>query len=139
MDEKVLESLSPIERKILPNIGNGKELDVISERSGTDNTTTLRALEFLKNKNIVTIDTKEKSMIILGINGVYYQKKGLPERKLLNALTDKKSIPLGELKNVSDLNENEAKISIGVLKKKALAEIKEGRVVLTASDSEIKK
>ncbi len=139
MDEKILESLSPIERKVLPKIGNGSDLDSISEKAGTDNTTTLRALEFLKNKNIVTIDVKEKSLVALGINGVYYQKKGLPERRLLNALVDKKSVPLGELKNVSGLNDNEAKISVGVLKKKALVEIKDGRVVLNASDSEVKK
>ncbi len=137
--DKVVESLSPIERKILPNISNGSDLDCISEKSGTDNTTALRALEFLKNKNIASIDVKEKQLIILGINGVYYQKKGLPERKLLDALSDKKSIPLGEIKNVCELNENEAKISVGVLKKKALVEIKEGRVVLNASDSEVKK
>lgn len=139
MDEKILESLSPIERKVLPNIGSGSDLNSISERSGTDNTTTLRALEFLKNKSIVSINVKEKPMISLGINGVYYQKKGLPERKLLEALSEKKSIPLGEIKNVCELNENEAKISVGVLKKKALVEIKEGRVVLNASDSELKK
>lgn len=134
-----MESLSPIERKVLPNIGSGSDLERISEKSGTDNTTTLRALEFLKNKGIVSIDIKEKSIVTLGINGVYYQKKGLPERKLLNALSDKKSIPLGEIKNVCELNDNEAKISVGVLKRKALAEIKEGKVVLNASDAEIKK
>jgi len=139
MDEKILESLSLIERKVLPQIGNGSELSTISEKAGTDNTTTLRALEFLKNKNIVSIDTKEKQIVVLGINGIYYQKKGLPERRLLDALAEKKSVPLGELKNVSDLNDNEAKISVGVLKKKALVEIKDGRVVLNASDSEIKK
>jgi hypothetical protein len=75
-------------------------LNGISERAGTDNTTTLRALEFLKNKNMVSIDVKEKQIVSLGINGVYYQKRGLPERKLLDALTDRKSIPLGEIKNV---------------------------------------
>lgn len=134
--EKIIESLSPIERKILPFISENKSLDKLTSKSGMDNTTVLRALDFLKNKNILTIKSSEKQVIGLGINGVYYQKKGLPERKLLQALIEKKSIPLGEIKNVSELNENEAKVSIGVLKKKALADTKEGRVVLTATEDE---
>lgn len=137
--EKVIESLSPIERKIIPFILENKSLEKLTAKSEMDSTTVLRALEFLKNKGILTINTSEKPVIGLGINGVYYQKKGLPERKLLQSLIEKKSIPLGEIKNVSDLNENEAKVSVGVLKKKALADIKEGRVVLTATEAEANK
>jgi phenylalanyl-tRNA synthetase alpha chain len=139
MEDKIIESLSPIERKVLPNIQGNANLDDISKKSDTDNTTTLRALEFLKNKGIVEISSQEKQLAVAGINGIFYQKKGLPERRLLEALLDKKSIPLGEIKNVCDLNENEAKVSVGVLKKKALADIKEGRVILTATESEVKK
>jgi phenylalanyl-tRNA synthetase alpha chain len=138
VEDKIIESLSPIERKILPSISENSNLDDISKKSGTDNTTTLRALEFLKNKGIVEIKIIEKHLVIAGINGIYYQKKGLPERRLINALIEKKSIPLGEIKNVCDLNENEAKVSVGVLKKKAFADIKEGRVILTASESDLK-
>jgi len=133
---KVLESLSPIERKIIPFLATSKNLAEVTDKAEMDNTSALRALEFLKNKEIVTIKTSEKPVVDLGINGVYYQKKGLPERKLLQALIEKKSIPLGEIKNVSELNENEAKVSVGVLKRKALADIKEGRVVLTAMETE---
>jgi phenylalanyl-tRNA synthetase alpha chain len=137
--DKVLESLSPIERKIIPFLATSKNLAEITKKSEMDNTSALRALEFLKNKEIVKIKTSEKIVVDLGINGVYYQKKGLPERKLIQALIEKKSIPLGEIKNVSDLNENEAKVSVGVLKRKALADIKEGRVVLTATEGEANK
>jgi phenylalanyl-tRNA synthetase alpha chain len=137
--DKIIESLSPIERKIVPFIASCKNLDELTAKSDMDNTSALRALEFLKNKGLVNIKTSEKQVVGLGINGIYYQKKGLPERKLLQALTDKKSIPLGEIKNVSELNENEAKVSVGVLKKKALADIKDGRVVLTATEAEANK
>ena len=139
MEEKLIESLSPIERKVLPNVEKNLDLDSISKASETDNTTTLRALEFLRVKGLVEVKTEEEDAVSLGINGVYYQKKGLPERKLLNALSEKKSIPLGEIGNVCDLNENEAKVSVGILKRKALVEIKEGRVVLNAKDEEVKR
>jgi phenylalanyl-tRNA synthetase alpha chain len=137
--DKIIDSLSPMERKILPFLIDNKNLIDITKKSEMDNTSALRALEFLKNKEIVKIKTSDKQIVDLGINGIYYQKKGLPERKLLQALSEKKSIPLGEIKNVSDLNENEAKVSVGVLKKKALADIKDGRVVLTATDNEVAK
>lgn len=137
MDEKIIESLSPIERKVLPHVSGS--VDEISKKADTDKTTTLRALEFLKNKGLVKTETKEKKIIDLGINGIFYAKKKLPERRLLDYLIDKKSVPIGEIKNVGDLNENEAKISIGVLKRKALVDLKEGRVVLNATDKDASK
>ena len=137
--DKLIESLSPIERKVIPFLNSCKTLSDITKKAEMDSTSVLRALEFLKNKGLVNITPNEKQVIGLGINGIYYQKKGLPERKLLQALSEKKSIPLGEIKNVSELNENEAKVSVGVLKKKALADIKEGRVVLTATENEVSK
>jgi phenylalanyl-tRNA synthetase alpha chain len=138
-EDKISESLSPIERKVLPHILGKIELSELSKNSETDNTTTLRALEFLKNKDLVKINSAEKKLVVAGLNGIYYLKKGLPERRLLKALAEKKSVPLGELANVSDLNENEAKVSLGTLKKKALVEIKEGRAVLNATEKEIEK
>jgi phenylalanyl-tRNA synthetase alpha chain len=136
-DDKILESLSPIERKVLPHISGKSSLNDIAKKAETDATTALRALEFLKNKELVRLESSEKKLVVAGLNGIYYLKKGLPERRLLLALAEKKSVPLGELANVSDLNENEAKVSLGTLKKKALVEIKDGRAILTANEKEI--
>lgn len=138
-EEAVAESLSPIERKVLPHISGKIELNSLSKKSETDNVTTLRAIEFLKNKNIVKTETSEKKIADLGINGLFYQKKGLPERRLLKVLAEKKSIPLGEIANVADLNENEAKVCLGVLKKKAMLDIKDGRAVITANEKDLAK
>lgn len=135
--EKLLISLSAIERKVLPYADGTSE--EIAKKAGTDVTTVLRALDFLSKKGLVELKNEEKKLIDLGINGIYYQKKGLPERRLLDELAKKKSVPLSEGGNVAGLNENEAKISIGVLKKKALIEIKEGKVVLNADEKEIVK
>lgn len=135
--EKLLLSLSSIERKILPFAeGVTKE---IAKKAETDETTVLRALDFLSKKGLVELKGEEKKVIGVGINGIYYQKKGLPERRLLNSLAEKRTILLSEIGNVVGLNENESKISIGVLKRKALIEVKEGKVVLNASEKEIEK
>ncbi|MDO8517361.1 MAG: phenylalanine--tRNA ligase subunit alpha [Nanoarchaeota archaeon] len=140
-DKKTLvESLSPIERKVLPHLSDSFiGVDKISEKSGTDMTTTLRALEFLKNKKLVDLDVKEKKIIQAGINGIYYLKKQLPERRLLNELEKKREIKLDEVGKVCDLNENELRIAFGVLKKKAFIEISSGKIILTASKQELTK
>ena len=60
MHEKIVESLSPIERKVLPNISSKAGLAELCKNSGTDQTTTLRALEFLKTKGLIEIKSEEK-------------------------------------------------------------------------------
>ena len=139
MEEKlIIESLSPMERSVLPKL-TGEFLDVVdvSKKAELDKTTTLRAVGFLKNKGLVESESAEKKVVILGILGVNYLKKELPERVLLNKLSEKKSILIGEIRNVCGLNENEAKIALGTLKKKALIGIEKGKLVLNAKSSEV--
>ena len=137
-EELLIESLSPMEREILPKL-SGDFLDIkdFLDKVDLDKTTILRAIGFLKNKELVKSETSEKEAVILGILGINYLKKELPERTLLNRLAEKKIIPIGEIKNVCNLNDNEAKIALGTLKKKALVEIKQGKLNLNAKSEEI--
>ncbi|MCH7851030.1 MAG: phenylalanine--tRNA ligase subunit alpha [Nanoarchaeota archaeon] len=141
MDEKtIIESLSPIERSVLPNITSSySNINDISKNSSVDKTTTKRAIGFLLNKDLVKTKSSSKKFVVLGILGINYLKKDLPERILLNKLTEKKTIPIGEIKNICSLNENEARIALGTLKKKAVVEIKEGRVSLLKGSVNISK
>jgi phenylalanyl-tRNA synthetase alpha chain len=144
MEEKVLqlliEALSPIERKVLPFLKK-EEQDIwnIEEKSGADKTTILRALEFLKNKEFVKLKVEEEKIIDLDVNGILYLKRHLPERRLLIELEKKNSIPLFEIGKQCDLSEDETKIAIGVLKRKAMINISSERVFLTASKAETAK
>ncbi|MCK4997266.1 phenylalanine--tRNA ligase subunit alpha [Candidatus Pacearchaeota archaeon] len=139
MDEKlIVESLSPMERSVLPKLTTEfVNVDEVSTLSSLDKTTVLRAIGFLKNKGLVEVSTSERRVVILGILGVNYLKKELPERALLNKLAEKKVIPIGEIKNVCGLNDNEAKSALGALKKKALIAIKTGKLELSAKPEEI--
>jgi phenylalanyl-tRNA synthetase alpha chain len=141
MEEKfIVESLSPMERTVLPNLdGDFSDVDDISKKTDLDKTTTLRAIGFLKNKGLVETDSSEKNVVILGILGINYLKKDLPERVLLNKLAEKKSIPIGEVKNICGLNDNEAKSALGALKKKALIVINQGKLNLNAKPEEVTK
>jgi len=135
--QKLNESLSPNERKILPYLE--ENINDICKKSNLDKISVNRALEYLQNKKIINIISNKKKVIELGINGALYKKKGLPERRLLHLLDEKRIISLEETQKQSKLSNGEFKVSIGVLKNKALIELKRGNIILNASKEELVK
>ncbi len=136
--EKIIESLSPNERKILPHLEERK-ISEICKKSNLDQTSVLRALEYLQNKKIVKLSFKKKKIIEIGVNGALYKKKDLPERRLLNLLNEKRILKLQEAQKESRLSNDEFKAAIGALKKKAMIELKNQRIILSANKEEISK
>ncbi len=136
--EKIIESLSPNERKILPHLEE-KKISEICKKSNLDQTSVLRALEYLQNKKIVNLSFKKKKIIEIGVNGALYKKKGLPERRLLHLLNEKRILKLQEAQKESRLSNDEFKAAIGALKKKAMIELKNQRIILNANKEEISK
>ena len=133
--ENIISSLSPIERKIMPFLG--LSVNKIIENSGLNKTSVLRALKFLENKDLVKIKHDKKQIVDLGVNGVYYKKNQLPERKLLTLLGSKNYLPIEEAKKLSKLSNNEFKVSLGVLKGKDLITLSNGKISLKASREEL--
>jgi phenylalanyl-tRNA synthetase alpha chain len=136
--QKITESLSPNERKILPYLKE-KKLAEICKKSNLDKTSVLRSLDYLENKGIIKLSVQKKKVVEIGVNGALYKKKGLPERRLLNLLNEKRIISLNEAQKESNLSEDEFKVSLGVLKRKALIELKNGKIIFNASKEEIAK
>ncbi|MBI2630560.1 phenylalanine--tRNA ligase subunit alpha [Candidatus Pacearchaeota archaeon] len=134
--KKIVESLNPDERVILPYL-NEKEMKAILKKSGLDETRVLRALQFLENKGILRLKSEESKLADLGDNGVVYLKNGLPERRLLNILAEFPLISLKEAKEKSKLSENEFKAAIGALRKKVMIELKGEKINLAAKKEEI--
>lgn len=134
--EKILESLSPIERIILPFL-HEKTIQAIVRKSGRDETSVMRALQFLENKKILTLKSEKKRIVDLGDNGVIYLKNGLPERRLLNLLAEKPVIKMSDAEKQGKLSDNELKAALGALKRKAMIEVKEDRIILTAKMEEV--
>jgi len=135
--EKIIESLSPNERKILPYLK--EDIEKISQNSGLDKTSVLRALDYLENKGIITLTKGKKKLVELGVNGALYKKKGLPERRLLSLINEKRILKLEDAQKQSGLSDDEFKVSLGSLKKKALIEINNEKIVLSARTEEISK
>jgi len=135
--QKIIESLSPNEVKILPYLK--ENVNRICLKSGLDKTSVLRALEFLQNKNIVRVLQDKKKIIEAGVNGILYKKKGLPERRLLNILSEKRIILFEEAPKQASLSDEELKAAIGVLKRKGIIDLKNQRIILNANNQEISK
>lgn len=134
---KLIESLSPNEKKILPLLE--EKISEICKKSNLDKVSVLRSLEYLENKKIIELKSEKKKIIDIGVNGALYKRKGLPERRLLHSLEKKRILSFNEAQKESNLSSEEFKASLGALKKKALIELKNGKIILNASKEEIVK
>jgi len=133
--EHILESLNANERKILQHLN--EPFEHIIKKSGLDEVAVLRSLEFLSNKKILELKIKSSKIIDLGVNGILYKQKGLPERRLINLLAEKKTISIEQAKKESELSDNEFQAALGALKKKALLNMMEGKLIFSGTKEEI--
>ena len=136
-NERIISSLSPNERKIFPYLD--EKIIEICKKSNLDKTSVLRSLEYLQNKRIVKLEIKKKKLVEIGINGALYKRKGFPERRLLNLLNEKRIISIKGASKESKLSGDEFKVSLGALKKKALIELKNGKIIFSGGKEEIAK
>ena len=78
--QKLLESLSPLERKLLPFIKTGVSFSSLLKDSGLKDIEITRALSWLEGKKVITIKKDVDEKVVLGGNGENYLRKGLPEK-----------------------------------------------------------
>jgi len=137
MDKNLIESLSPNERKIIPYLKDS--LEEICKKSNLNKVSVTRALEYLQNKAIVKLFSIKTRVVEIGLNGALYLRKGLPERRLLSLLGEKRILNLQDAQKISKLSDEEFKASIGALKKKALIDVKNGKISFIGNIQEIAK
>lgn len=133
-----MESLSPNERRVLSHLDE-KKIGDICKKSNLDKVSVLRSMDYLQAKELIKINLEKKRIIDVGVNGALYRKKGLPERRLLLVLDAKRILPLKDAQHESKLSADEFKASLGALKKRALIELKNGKVIFNANQEEISK
>jgi phenylalanyl-tRNA synthetase alpha chain len=115
--QKLVDTLHPLERTVLPFIKAHASVDDLMKASKLKEVEVMRALQWLQNKGVVTLDVHESDIVRLDVNGQRYLKQGLPERRFLAALADK-PLPLPRLISKADLSKEEANICIGLLRQK---------------------
>src|SRR3989338_3708572 len=127
MDIKgLVDKLHSLERKVLPLLNKYVNFDDLVKSSSLQEVEVMRALQWLENKEVVKINSKEVKTISLTEKAKVY--KELPERTILNSLSDKETT-LEELKNKTKLNDTEINATIGLLKKKASIDIQKDKTL----------
>lgn len=120
--KNLAESLHTLERKVIVVLPTAIKFEDIVTQSKLSEIEVMRALQWLSNKQLANIEEEIKEVVMLDTNGEKYSKKGLPEKRLLNELSD-------ELKDSeiifkqAHINEDEKNICIGALRSKAAIEI----------------
>ena len=136
--KRIIESLSPLERTIIPHLKEKDPIE-IAKKANLDNTSVIRAVGYLENKGVIKILKESRKIVEIGLNGALYRKKGLPERRLLNVVEEKRVVLLNDAKKLASLSEDEFKASLGVLKKKEMIELKNGKIMMNAKKEEMYK
>ena len=121
--QKLLESLHPFERKVLPFLDKISSLHDLAEASRLEEIEVMRALQWLENKDIVKLERSAETVVKLGENGKKYAQNDLPEKRLLKLLS-KQELTLRQISLKSDLSKEEISISIGTLKSSGCINIK---------------
>ncbi|MDD5087057.1 MAG: phenylalanine--tRNA ligase subunit alpha [Candidatus Nanoarchaeia archaeon] len=122
--KELAESMHPYERKVLPFLKENKSLREIVKASKMKEIEVMRALQWLENKNVISIKKELKEITSLGKNGKIYLEKDMPEKRFLKAIDG--TTPVAEIKEKAGLEKDEINICLGLLRRKAAIEIQEG-------------
>ncbi|MBN1544542.1 phenylalanine--tRNA ligase subunit alpha [Candidatus Woesearchaeota archaeon] len=127
---RLVESLHPLERKASPFLAKCSTLKDLMKLSKLSEAEAMRALQWLENKGVLKITSEVKETIHLDSNGKEYLKKGLPERRFLEALK-KRPLPIKDIGKAASLSAEEYTVCLGLLKSKAAISIDRGVVSVT--------
>ena len=122
-------SLSEIEKKTLKALdpSSAKSAGEISKQSGLPIDSVRRALQWLKEKELIELTESRESGLKLGPAGKSSFRKGLPEKMFVQALTELGGkATLDDVKKKSQLNTPELHASMGLAKKNAWISIQKG-------------
>ena len=130
MIDKLISSLHPLERKVLPLLDKNALFQDIVKASRLQDVEVMRALQWLQNKGIVKVTDELKEVVSLDKNGEEYLKEGLPEIRFLKALGKEKSI--AQVVEKAKLKKDEVSICLGVLRGKAAINIRKDKDLIVS-------
>ncbi len=134
--EKTINELHIYEKKLLKELESNPSAspEEIAENTGMDIKSVMSAAGSLAAKDIIEVEKQVNEIISLTDEGLKYSNEGLPERKILNALSLKKRLQMNNLANEADVDKKEANLAIGWLVRKKWAKINDGNINLNDSD-----
>lgn len=120
--QKIIGTLHPLERKVMPLLLKYYSLKEVIKISGLQEVEVMRAVQWLNNKKLISISEVHEELIFLGDNGKKYLESRMPEKIFLDALIEK-SLTLEEITSKTNLSKEELEVSLGILKRKNTIEI----------------
>ena len=110
---QLIAKLHPLERKVLPALQKSSAFHEIVGVTGLQEVEVMRALQWLQNKELVTLTEEIQEVVSLDKNGQLYKEKGLPEKRFLKTLEGSTTaLPITHVQQNCDLDENERTICI---------------------------
>lgn len=130
---KIINELHIYEKKLLKELEKNEDAkpEEIAESTGLNIKSVMSAAGSLASKNIIEVEKDVEEKFSLTENGKKYAKIGLPERRILNELKEKKELAMKDLAKIDDIDKKEANISIGWLVRKNWAKIDKGVLHIT--------
>ena len=135
---KLIETLHPLERKVLPVLDKVEKLNNIISATNLTEVEVMRALQWMQNKNIIKIKENLKEVVVLDKNGFKYIKEGLPEKRFLKAIKEK-HLTKEEIREIANLDPQEFNVCIGTLKRKVAIDIKKDKDMIISITEQGKK
>ncbi len=127
--------LHPIERSLIKVLSDSqsnkwREFDIMAEKAGLSLDQARRAVEWLKSKNVLEVDESTTIFYSLGSQGKETMKLGLPERKIVNILKDKK----GKAKTsvLAALLGEEFSVALGRAKRNSWVRLEQDKIILVS-------
>ena len=114
--DKLIATLHPLERQLLPFLVDNITVEELKAKTGMQDVEIIRALQWLGNKQALTLGKTSRFIISLGTNGQFYLSQGLPERRFLDALSER-PLSLNSVREQASLNGDELNVCVGRLKK----------------------
>ncbi len=115
---EMLESLHPLERRVLKHIKNNLTSEDIAVASDMKEVEVMRALQWLESKEALKLEQTQLDTIELDKNGMIYLKEGFPEKRFLKVILEfSKPIDLDKIRELARLDKDETSISLGFLKR----------------------
>ncbi len=136
----LLESLHPLETKVLLSFANGPILSAaqILSFSGLDEPRLDMASGWLQSKGLLAVkDESVTSFVSLTDIGQEYGKLGTPEIRIINALREGKQFTVKDVIQGWGMEPSEVSSAVGVLREAGVVQIVQGGIVALAANTDI--
>ena len=126
------EAFHPIERTILNSLSKNVHVGAhsLAASTGLSIDQIRRGIEWLKFKNLISIEESSTQRVFAASEGIAASQKGLPERRLVNSLKEGK-VTISEVLASGDIKNEEINAAIAGARRNQWIQLVEGKMIPT--------